>query len=115
MDELIVVIPNEYDEKGEICEVIYELDKSVSNKIAEFERQIKAIKEKEDELKQAILEEMEKKNIIKIDTEDLLISYVAPTTRETLDSKTFKNDMPEIYDEYVKITPVKSSIRIKLK
>lgn len=91
------------------------LDVETSAKIAEFEKQLKIIKEQEDELKQAILEEMENKNIIKIETDDLAITYVAPTDRETLDSKSLKADMPEIYDEYVKITPVKSSIRLKVK
>ena len=35
------------------------LDPEVSKTIAEFERQIKSIKEQEDNLKKAILEEME--------------------------------------------------------
>lgn len=91
------------------------LDEEASKKIAEFERQIKEIKAKEDEFKQAILEEMEAKNIIKIDTEDLMISYVAPSDRETFDSKAFKEEHQDLYDEYVKMTPVKSSIRIKVK
>lgn len=91
------------------------LDVETSAKIAEFERQLKVIKEQEDELRQAILNEMEEKNIIKLETDDLVITYVAPTDRETLDSKSLKADMPEIYDEYVKISPVKSSIRIKVR
>lgn len=91
------------------------LDEEASKKIAEFERQIKEIKAKEDEFKQAILEEMEAKNIIKIDTEDLMISYVAPSDRETFDSKAFKEKHQDLYDEYVKMTPVKSSIRLKVK
>ena len=91
------------------------LDEEASKKIAKFERQIKEIKAKEDEFKQAILEEMEAKNIIKIDTEDLMIYYVAPSDRETFDSKAFKEEHQELYDEYVKMSPVKSSIRIKVK
>lgn len=91
------------------------LDPEVSKTIAEFERQIKSIKEQEDNLKKAILEEMEQNQIIKIDTPDILISYVAPTDRETFDSKSFKAEHQDIYDEYVKMSPVKSSIRIKVK
>jgi len=91
------------------------LEPKVSEKIADFERQIKVIKEQEDNLKQAILEEMEANQIIKLDTPDILISYVASSDRETFDSKTFKADHQDLYDEYVKMTPVKSSIRIKLK
>lgn len=58
---------------------------------------------------------MESKGIIKLDTDELTISYVAPTDRETLDTKALREELPDIYDTYVKISPVKSSIRIKLK
>ena len=91
------------------------LDAQTAVKIAEFERKIKEIKEAEDALKAAILEEMEGKNILSIKTSDMTISYIGPSDRETLDSKRLKEEKPEIYDEYVKISPVKSSIRIKLK
>lgn len=91
------------------------LDKETSIKIAEFEKAIKEIKDKEDELKQSILNEMESKNIIKLETDDLMINYIAPSERETLDSKRLREEQPDLYDEYVKFTPVKSSIRLKVK
>ena len=93
------------------------LDAEVSNKIATFEKQLKALKEQEDELKQAILNEMESKGIIKLEDETtgLSITYVAETTRESFDSKAFRKDNPDMYDEYVRMSPVKSSIRIKVK
>ena len=84
-------------------------------KIVEFERMAKQIKEAEDKLKAAILKEMEEKNILSIDSDELKISYVAPTQRETFDTKAFKEDFADLYDEYVKIAPVKASIRIKVK
>lgn len=91
------------------------LDAQTAIKIANFERKMKEIKEAEDALKTAILEEMESKNILSIKTDDMTISYVAPSDRETFDSKKLREDKPDLYDEYVKISPVKSSIRIKLK
>lgn len=91
------------------------LDPLVSERVADFERKIKLLKEEEDKLKEEILKEMEKNQILKIDTPDILISYIAPTDRETFDSKTFREENQELYDEYVKMTPVKSSIRIKVK
>jgi hypothetical protein len=91
------------------------LNADISKQIAEFEKTIKEIKEKEDNLKQAILDEMESKGIVKIDTDDLTINYIASGDRETFDSKTFREDHADLYDEYIKFTPVKSSIRIKLK
>lgn len=91
------------------------LDREIAYQIAEFERQAKFIEEQEKRLKSAILTEMESKGIIKIETDSILISYVAPTDREKFDSKGFKSDHPEMYDEYVSMSPVKSSIRIKVK
>ena len=84
-------------------------------KIVEFERMAKDIKEKETELKNAILEAMEAEGIIKIDADDVIISYVAPTDRESLDTKALRAELPDIYDAYVKISPVKASIRVKLR
>lgn len=91
------------------------LDRDTAAKIAEFERTVKEIKEKEDELKKAILHEMEVKNILKIDTGALLINYIATTDREVLDSKALKREEPDIYDMYCRLSPVKSSIRIKVR
>lgn len=91
------------------------LNPEISDKIADFEKKIKKLKEQEDLLKQSILEEMEAKGIVKIENDDLLINYIAPTDRETFDSKKLREDNPDLYDEYIKITKVKSSIRIKVK
>ncbi len=91
------------------------LDVETSKKIAEFETLIKQLKEREDALKKAIKEEMEDKGIIKLETDNLLISYVAPTDKETLDTKKLRKENPDVYDDYVKLSPVKSSIRIKVR
>ena len=91
------------------------LNADTANKIAGFESTMKELKAKEDELKKAILAEMEQKNIVKIDGEKVAITYIASTDRETLDSKSLRTDLPDIYDTYVKMSKVKPSIRIKLK
>lgn len=93
------------------------LDAETSGKIAEFERQLKAIKEQEENLKKAILEEMENKGIIKVEDEinGISITYVAESYRETFDSKKFRADNPDIYDSYIRMSTVKPSIRIKVK
>lgn len=91
------------------------LDGDTAQKIAEFEKRVKDLKAKEDKLKKLILEEMETKGIIKLNTDVLSITYVAPTDRESLDSKKLREDLPNVYDAYINIKPVKSSIRIKLK
>ena len=79
------------------------------------EQQMKKLKEEYEQMKNSLLEAMEQNNILKIDTDEILISYVAPTQSERFDSKQFREDMPDLYDEYVKFSPVKASIRIKVK
>ena len=83
--------------------------------IVEIETMMKSLKAKQDEIKVALLEAMETNNVLKLDTPELLISYVASSDRETFDSKRFKDEHQDLYDEYVTMTPVKSSIRIKVK
>ena len=87
----------------------------IASKIAEFEKAFKSIEEQEKALKSMILAEMEDKGILSIDTEDLHISYVAPCDRERFDTKTFKAENPLIYDEYVTMSHVRASVRIKVK
>ena len=92
----------------------FELRKDLAIELYKFEKTMKELKEKEAEIKKIILEEMEQNNILKLQNENISISYVAPTTRETFDSKIFREEFPDMYDNYVKITNVKSSVRIKV-
>lgn len=91
------------------------LDPETEQAIASFERQAQLIKKKQDALKVAILEEMQRKNIVKLETPELNITYVAATTRESFDSQNFRKSYPDLYDEFCRISPVKASVRLKLK
>ena len=91
------------------------LDDNVIKDLIKLEMEAKAIKEVQDNYKKAILEEMENRNILKLEDNNIAINYIAPSDRETFDSKKFKSEHQDLYDEYVKMTPVKSSIRIKVK
>lgn len=91
------------------------LDSDIASQIAEFERQAKLIADQEKRLKTAILKEMEAKGIIEVDTMEINIKYIAPFDREKFDSKGFRAEYPDLYDEYVSMTPVSSSVRIKVK
>jgi len=71
------------------------------------------LKAKKDALTLSLLEEMQNKGIKKIETPDVVISYIDESERETFDSKKFREDYPDMYDEYVKFSKVKASVRIK--
>lgn len=96
-------------------ENVYLLTKEASTQLAEFERMAKEIEQKQKAIKEAILKEMEEASVIKVETEELTITYVPATFRESLDTKRFREDNPDLYDRYVKISPVKSSIRMKVR
>ena len=93
----------------------YVLDKQSLDQIKEVEKLTKSLKAKQDAIKAELLKVMEDNNIVKFENEDLLINYIGATQRETFDSKQLKADNPDLYDLYVKLSEVKSSVRIKLK
>lgn len=92
-----------------------QMDVEIEKKIVKIEKQMAKLKAEQDALRKMLLDEMEKRNLIKVETDKLVISYVAPTDRESFDSKQFRTDNPDLYDKYVKISPVKSSVRVKVK
>lgn len=89
--------------------------KETLEKIRDFETKIKELKAKEEELKTRLLQEMEEKGVISLKSDILDLTYIEATTRESLDTKTLKKELPDIYNTYCKISPVKASIRIKVK
>ena len=91
------------------------LVQSASAMLAEFERQVKEIEAKQKDLKNRILAEMEANGILSIENDELSITYVAPYPKESFDSKAFRKDNPDLYDEYVKISRVSASVRMKVK
>lgn len=93
----------------------YVLDKASVDEIKEVEKLAKAVKQRQDNIKAELLKAMEQNGIIKFENEDLLINYIAPSTRETFDAKKLKEDNQDLYDLYVKLSDVKASVRIKLK
>lgn len=64
-------------------------------------------------LRSQILEEMEKSGTLRYETDDVRISYVAPSKRQTIDSAKLKED--GLYEKYAKTSNVRSSIRVTLK
>lgn len=88
-------------------------------KVIEVEDKIKYLKAIQDDYKKAILSAMEKKNILKIsdDITGLTISYIeAKENLEKFNQSKFKEDYPDLYDQYVTLDGKKSAyITIKLK
>lgn len=91
------------------------LSEEVCEKIVSLEKQAKEIKKQQDSMKAEILDAMQKYGVLKLDNEFLKIAFIPEHDAERFDSKTFKEENPDIYDSYVKLSKVKPSIRITVK
>ena len=92
-----------------------QLSATAVNLLIQKEQEAKRAKEEYEALKADLLTAMEQYNVVKIDTPEILVNYIAPSESERLDSKAFKETCPDLYNEFVKFVPVKASVRIKVK
>lgn len=87
----------------------------ICEKIVSLEKQAKEIKRQQENMKTEILDAMQKYGVLKIENEMLKIAYISEHDAEKFDSKKFKEENPDVYDMYAKISKVKPSIRITVK
>lgn len=92
-----------------------QLSTNASYLLQKYELKIKEIEKIQQEYRQVILEAMEKSGHDKFDNQFITVTYVAPTTRVSLDTKRLKAEHPELYGEYLTESEVKASVRIKAK
>ena len=83
-------------------------------KITVKEKELKLLKDMVDSVKTVLYGTMEKEGIKTVDRGNLKITYVAPSSRTSVDSKKLQKEEPEIYKKYVKTTTVAGSIKITL-
>lgn len=89
---------------------------SLVNTLKEFEKKRVEIEIQEKQLKEELLESMEKYGITNWQTEDGAIKavYRSASTRTTIDSARLKKELPDVADEYSKTTNVKSSVSLTI-
>ena len=78
------------------------------------EDELKLLKDMVDSVKTVLYGTMEKEGIKTVDRGNLKITYVAPSSRTSVDSKKLEKEEPEIYKKYIKTTTVAGSIKITL-
>ena len=78
------------------------------------EEELNLLKEKVDKVKGILYDTMGKEGVKTVDRGKLKITYVAPSSRTSVDSKKLEKEEPEIYTKYVKTTTVAGSIKITL-
>lgn len=93
----------------------YVLQEQTNNQLVLLEREIQDLTEKRNQIRDAIMKEMQDKGFYKLENDELSITYIGETERESFDSKKFKEEHRDIYKLYKKTSKVAPSIRIKLK
>jgi predicted phage-related endonuclease len=90
------------------------IDKNTVEKFSNALKQIALLEKEIEPIREQIKAEMEKRGILALKLGEVNISYVAPTKRKTFDTRRFKAENADIYEQYTKESEVKSSIRIKV-
>lgn len=91
------------------------LEPQESEYIADLLERYNTINDELNNIKASLLTMMEQKGIKKLENDALVITYVAETYRETFNSRAFRKDHEELYNDYIEMSTVKPSVRIKLK
>lgn len=78
-------------------------------------KRIKALTEEYDSVKAQVLEQMLKHKDKSFDTGNLLITVMKPSTRESFDSKKFKEEHSDLYNQYIKTSQTKESLKLTLR
>lgn len=75
----------------------------------------KRLDDQEKELKAKLTKAMETFGVKSFENDLIKMTYVAPTTRSTIDGTRLKKDHPDIAEQYTKVSDVSASVRVTLK
>ena len=110
-------------------EVLCEYAEAIKDEVVQFESAVpdtikkitaliqlkKELDEQEKQLKQKLVEAMGMYGIKSFENDQIKMTYVAPTTRNTIDSTRLKKDHPDIVEQYSKTSNVSASVRVVTK
>lgn len=88
---------------------------AIIKSIAALTLQKKQIEEQEKEMRVQLMAAMEKYGVKSFENEDVKFTYVAATTRTTIDSTKLKKDLPDVAAKYSKTSNVSASVKITVK
>ena len=88
---------------------------SIEHQINLLKNQLNPLLKIQKELKESILEEMENDKVRLFDNDEIKITMVMPKPKKVIDENLLKEKYPEVYQDCLKETTIKSSLRITLK
>ena len=75
---------------------------------------IEQAESKAKEIRDRLLIELECRGIEQLDIDGLKITYIPATERKSVDTAKLKAERPEVYENYLKVSKVKPSLRVTL-
>ncbi len=88
---------------------------AIIKSIANLALQKRQIEEQEKEMRGQLMAAMEKYGVKSFENENVKFTYVAATTRTTIDSTKLKKELPDIASKYIRTSKVSASVKITLK
>lgn len=88
---------------------------AVLQQIASIVRMKKQCEEQEKELKDQLKQAMEQYGVKKFESDILNITYIAESTKTSIDSAKLKKKYPEIASECSKVSPTSAYIKVEVK
>lgn len=83
--------------------------------VADLTLQKKQIEEQEKRMREQLRQAMEQYGVKSFENEDVKFTYIAPTTRTSIDSARLRKDLPDVAQKYSKTSPVAASVKITVK
>lgn len=96
-------------------QLIARVQEQATAAVAKFEGELKTLQAKSAEYREAIKSAMEAQGVKKFENDYVVLTYVAPTVRTTIDSARLKAEAPDVYANFSKTSEVAGSLRIKVK
>lgn len=89
--------------------------KAVELAIIDMEAELKQRKEQQAQMKNALLQIMQRRHIHRWETDALVLTVKEAYERKTVDSKRLQEELPDVYASYLKTSVVNESLGIKIK
>lgn len=89
------------------------LDERTGARLAALEATIEQLEAERDAMRGMIRDEMKRIGCIKLQTEELTVSYIPAGTAGRLDTKALRAECPDVYDAYAKLVDVPDRVLVR--
>ena len=80
-----------------------------------LKKQLESAEKKMDTVREKLVELFEQQGLLQWKTDNLTVTYIAPTETHSIDSSKLKRELPQVFDRYQKVSKKKATVRITVK